>query len=157
MANNKKIKTEDNSRSIPFRMIFKILVVLVVLFTLGTINLVLIDYYQATRPQEPEVIPQVYNQDEYNIVYLDNNLFYFCLIEDFNPDYLKCNEPFYLVRKREDNPETGEQTEQVFVKSPEEEEIYSPDGAIYLNKDKIVYIAKIGESSPVLEYINSLP
>ena len=79
------------------------------------------------------------------------------MIEDFNPDYLKCNEPFYLVRKREDNPETGEQTEQVFVKSPEEEEIYSPDGAIYLNKDKIVYIAKIGESSPVLEYINSLP
>jgi len=95
----------------------------------------------------------LYNTEEYNIVFLNNNLFYFCKLSDFNEEYIACNNPYYLVRKTETDPETGKNTERVFVKKPQEEEIYSPEGAIYLKKDNIVYIAKVGEDSPVFEYI----
>lgn len=95
----------------------------------------------------------LYNSDEYNIVFLDNNLFYFCLLEDNDDEFVRCNEPYYLVRKQEEVSE-GKREEKIYVREPAEEEIYQPDGPIFLKKERIVYIAKIGDESAVLEYIN---
>ncbi len=105
--------------------------------------------YAAARTREASL----YNNNEYDIVFLNSNLFYFCKLEEFNSEYIKCNDPYYLVRKKEDQAD-GTKQEKVYVTKPSDEEIYQPEGAIYLAKQNIVYIAKIGDKSAVMDYIN---
>ncbi|MFQ5493345.1 MAG: hypothetical protein ACE5DX_04265 [Candidatus Dojkabacteria bacterium] len=93
----------------------------------------------------------LYNSDEYNIVFLDNSLFYFCKLEDFNRDYIACNEPYYLVRRNV--TEKGKTEEKVLIRTPNEEEVYQPEGPFYIQKSKISYIAKVGDESAVIDYI----
>ena len=98
--------------------------------------------------------PTVYGSSDYQIIFMDNNLFYFCQLEDFNTEFVKCKSPYYLVRRQEED-EQGKKEEKVYVSKPEDEEIYQPEGPILLNKEKIVYISKIGSESSVLEYIEN--
>lgn len=91
-------------------------------------------------------------EGEYNIVYLDNSLFYFCLLSDLNSEYLECGSPYYLART-EETQEDGSTQERVYVTTPAAEEIYQPEGSIFLRKERVVYIAKVGTDSPVLKSI----
>lgn len=107
--------------------------------------------YGLTMMEEGETL---YSKTEYHTVYMDNDLFYFCKIKDYNKDYIACNEAYYLVRKEVEGEE-GESEKKVFIRQPEDEELYKPEGPIYLKKDKITYIAKISDDSPVYEYIEN--
>ncbi len=94
-----------------------------------------------------------FGSDTYNIVFLQNNLFYFCKIENLNSEYIKCNDPYYLVRKKEAGSD-GKSEEKIYVTKPSKEEVYQPEGAFYILKSNIVYIAEIGKDSQVYSFIN---
>lgn len=98
-------------------------------------------------------ILDAFGSDTYNIVFLQNNLFYFCKIEDLNSEYIKCNDPYYLVRKKETGTD-GKSEEKIYVTKPSKEEVYQPEGAFYILKSNIVYIAEIGKDSQVYSFIN---
>ena len=103
--------------------------------------------------QKIAVEPTLYSNSEYEIVFLNNNLFYFCKLEAFNSEYIKCNDPYYLVKRKEVQPD-GTNEDKVYVTKPSDEEIYQPEGSIYLQKANIVYIAKVGSESAVMQYID---
>lgn len=134
------------------RFTAKGLVVFLVLSVFTLVSLVLVDEVKARHNVLGE--QNLYNQNEYHIVYLDNNLFYFCKLQDFNNEFIACNDSYYLVRKSE-TKEDGTKEDKVYVRRPSEEELSKPEGAIYLLKENIVYIAKIGAESSVLEFINT--
>ncbi|MBN2100374.1 hypothetical protein JW710_00555 [Candidatus Dojkabacteria bacterium] len=126
------------------------IVSVLVVLALILCNLVLLDYYMKTVASEKSV----YEQDKYHIVYMNNNLFYFCKLESYNSEYVECKDPYYLVRKKEENND-GVEEDKIYVRRPAEEEIYNPEGSIYLKKDNIVYLAKLSDDSVVLEYIKN--
>lgn len=94
----------------------------------------------------------LYETKKYYTVYLQEGLFYFCKLHDYNSEYLECRDPYYLVRDQVKNAQ-GKLEDKIFVKRPADEEIYKPSGAMFLKKDRIVYIVKIDDNSPVLKYM----
>lgn len=95
----------------------------------------------------------IYDSEDYQIVYLDGGLFYFCMIEDRNNEYIVCHDPYYIVQRQEID-ENGDKTTNSYVTTPQEEEIFKPEGPLYIKKDMIVYIADVGEESQVQQYID---
>ena len=122
------------------------LINLTLFFILGNVAL----FKNLTQRQEKN---SLYSSTDYRMVFMNNNLFYFCKLTDFNDEFIACNDPYYLVREYEKDAD-GNQQEKVYVKKPADQEIAMPEGAIYLKKDNIVYITKIGENSPVMEVVN---
>lgn len=151
----RKVEFELPTLNFPLRSIvrksIKLCVALLVIVALSLGSLILLDEYQSRTKVSNQ---NLYNNSDYQIVYLNNNLFYFCKLEDFSPEYVACNDSYYLVRKTE-TAEDGSKADKVYVRKPSEEELSKPEGSIYLLKENIVYIAKIGSDSSVLELINS--
>lgn len=127
-----------------------LLIVFAVIFTIVAILAIRLLSKLDTLNSQPEI--EAFSSNEYNIVFLNNNLFYFCKLENINSEYVKCNEPYYLVRKKE-TAEDGKSEEKIYVRKPSEEEVYQPDGALYIFKSNIVYIAKVGTDSQVFSVI----
>jgi hypothetical protein len=123
-----------------------------ILFGLIAAALVFFIYQKVMDIKSEKEAPSVYGSDEYSIVFLNNNLFYFCKLEEFNQEFVECNDPYYLVRRNE-TAEDGTKEEKVFVTRPVDEEIYKPEGSIFIRKETIVYVAKVGDKSAVNEYI----
>lgn len=141
---------KKNSKAVSvFMIIVKAIFGVLVLVVLTLVAVLLFNRVRNTFWRD-----SLYEFDQYHIVFMDNNLFYFCKLSDYNAEYIECREPYYLVRKKVDN-EDGTTEEKVYIRKPSEEEIYVPEGSIYLKKDGIVYIAKLSDDSPVLDYIDS--
>ncbi len=140
----------DNKVTRVLVIVVKILLFLLFISALALFVLNAFNTYKKNTKAEPSL----YSNQEYNIVYMNGNLFYFCQLEDFNSEYTKCNNPYYLVKRKEAGAD-GKSEEKVYVTTPENEEIYQPEGSIFLKKENIVYVAKVGSESSVLEYINS--
>jgi len=146
-------KKPEKKKTINFKKYFKPALRVVVGFLLfsGLLLFVLnnfINYFEKVKKD-----PTLYSNSEYDIIFLNNNLFYFCKLEEYNAEYIKCNDPYYLVKRKEDQPD-GTKADKVYVTTPAAEEIYEPQGSIYLRKENIVYIAKIGDESAVKQYID---
>lgn len=142
--------TDFNFKLFAVRVV-KAAFVFLVLTVLSLGSLILLNEYISREKSSQQ---NLYNQSEYQIVYLNNNLFYFCKLEDLNPEYVACNDSYYLVKKTETDA-AGKKEDKVYVKKPSEEELSKPEGSIYLLKENIVYIAKIGAESSVLDLINT--
>lgn len=141
MANKEKLDTVHM-----VKLLIGVVFVLIVSFSLLVLSIVSLSQNKKKNTEQPTL----YNSNEYQIVFLQNNLFYFCQLNDYNKEYVECNEPYYLVRKSEE----GEAEDRTFVAKPSDEEVYQPDGPIYIRKENIVYISKVGEDSSVLQFIN---
>lgn len=131
-------------------IVTKFLIILIVLSSLIAISV--IGYLYSANELQKRANPNIYESDNYSIVFLENNLFYFCIIKDYNQDFIECQNPYYLIRRNE-TLEDGTREERVFVTTPSEQEVYQPSGSYFLSKSKIVYITEIGDESAVMEYI----
>ena len=153
MATSKKIAKVKTKKYLNYLMSAAKLIIGLFLFS-GLILFILNSFQNYKEKLQSE--PSLYSNSHYDIVFLNNNLFYFCKLEEFNSEYIKCNDPYYLVKRKETQLD-GTNEDKVYVTKPSDEEIYQPDGPIYLRKENIVYIAKVGDESVVKQYIDQQP
>ncbi len=82
------------------------------------------------------------SQKTYYAVYLDTGDLYFGELSTF--PHWSLSDVWYLQRNSQGNTSLAQ-----FSKSP-----WGPDGTIELNKDKIVWSAKISDTSQLIPYLN---
>lgn len=101
----------------------------------------------------------LYKVDQHQIVFMDNDQFYFCKLQDYNREYYLCQEAFYLKTKevKETDPVTGKQTKdsQLYLTKLGVEEIHQPQDYLWIRKDKVTYIEDFAEDSQLLQAIKN--
>jgi hypothetical protein len=94
-------------------------------------------------------------KDSYQVVFLTNGQAYFGNITEITDKYIILKDPYSIKVQQKQTDEEGEATSSEIKLLSIEDEFYKPEGYMLIEKNAILFIEELKDSSQIIEIIKN--